>query len=320
MSLDTILQNPVDRQILDELQAKSQKHVERADQTYQDLGTVKIFSVGPVPHVISLGGLGMFTVPACPKDRIYSVPLEIWKLYPEGYNVDMNKMKEDLVNGWAIAESIVGYGKQMNPTSNMTKIGIFTCGAYVRVKAEGHPEGVILASELKDYQKKAGGAKRVKIINDREVTPMAIAAARKHGDRRKEEDIAADIMACNLPTEAELDEATGKLQRYCTELVNEANGYYRNNDLREIQAIHRWAGEFTGQTNLPWMQTTIVMSKCENCGNPLLPDVIICLACHNLVPGKEEIAKQRRLKGFEYLWADKTEEPATRKTKAPATT
>src|SRR5689334_7054441 len=119
--MPNVLDNPVDRQILKELSERNQKHVERADESYMDLGTIKVFNVGPKPHLKSLGGLGMFTVPACPEDRIYSVPLEIWKMTPEGYNVDMNKIKEGLVNGWGIAEAIVGYGQFMHSTSDMRR-------------------------------------------------------------------------------------------------------------------------------------------------------------------------------------------------------
>ena len=77
--MPNLLDNPVDRQILAELAERNQKHIERVDESYKDLGTIKIFNVGPIPHVISLGGLGMFTVPACAPGRIYSEPLEIWK-------------------------------------------------------------------------------------------------------------------------------------------------------------------------------------------------------------------------------------------------
>lgn len=279
--------------------ASNQKHIERADESYMDLGQIRIFNVGPIPHVISLGGLGLFTVPACPKGRSYSVPLKIWKMTPEGQNVDMNKIAERLINGWGIAEAIVGYGQQMHASTDMRKMGIFTCGAWVTVQTKDGVRGKILASLEKPYLKQNDGAK---IINVREVTKAAIQAARKNGDERDEAEIATDILAAYLPTEAEINEANKLLGEYCTKLVHEANDYFRNNHLDEIQPIHRWAGEFTGQFELPWMKTSLIMGKCAVCGNQLLPDVAICLGCDTIQPGKEAQIIAARVPKYAYLW------------------
>ena len=43
--MPNVLDNPVDRQILKELSERNQKHVERADESYMDLGTIKVFNV-----------------------------------------------------------------------------------------------------------------------------------------------------------------------------------------------------------------------------------------------------------------------------------
>lgn len=311
--MPSILDNPVDRQILAELAERNQKHVERADETYQDTGKVYIFNVGPKPHVKSLGGLGSFTVQACPENRIYSLPLEIWKQTPEGYNVDMNKIKEGLVNGWGIAEAVVGYGQFMHKSSDMRRVGIFTCGAYVKIQAPGQSPEMVLASAQKPYMKQHPGAK---VINDRKVTDMAIKAARKHGDERTEEEIGDDIRNAILPTEEEIDDANAQLGDYCSTLVQEANDYYRNNELKEIQALHRWAGKFTNQLDLPWMKTSLIMGKCGICGNQLLPEVAICLGCKSIVPGKEDLIKARRVPGYEWLWSVK-EEPEVGETGTP---
>src|SRR6476661_1923880 len=182
-----------------QLQRESnQKHIERADESYKDLGQIHIFNVGPIPHTHSLGGLGLWHVPACSPGRIYSEPLKIWKMTPEGYNVDMNKIAERLVNGWGIAESIVGYGQQMHPSTDMRKIGIFTCGGMLTVQTADGARGKILASLEKPYLKQNPGAK---VVNLRQATKPAIDAARKHGDRRDEAEIVADILDSKLPTE-----------------------------------------------------------------------------------------------------------------------
>lgn len=304
-----------------QLQRESnQKQIERADESYLDLGTVKIFNVGPMPYVIGLGGLGLYTVPACPQGRIYSRPLEVWKMTPEGYNVDMNKMAERLVNGWAIAEAIVGYGQQMHESTDMRKMGIFTCGGYVTVESEDGTRGKILASLEKPYMKVN---RTSKVINIRQATKPAIDAARKcgytdllgqpHGGSQPEKEIIQDIIDGHLPTEADLDEATGHLHKYCTNLVHEANDYYRNNDLKEIQPLHRWSGQFTNQIDLPWMKTSLIMGKCGVCGNQLNPDVAICLACKSVVPGKEHVVIANCVQGYERLW-----DPSHPAYKAPA--
>jgi len=283
-----------------QLQAESnQKHIERADESYMDLGQVHIFNIGPIPHVISLGGLGMFTVTACPEGRIYSEPLKIWKMTPEGQNVDMNKIAERLVNGWGIAEAIVGYGQFMHKSSDMRKIGIFTAGGFITVRRRDGVEETMLASAEKPYLKQNPGAK---VINTRKVTKAAIQAARKHGDERDEAEISTDILSAILPTEAEIDEATRLLHIHCSDLVNEANEYFRNNDLKEIQSLHRWAGNFTGQLELPWMKTSLIMTKCAICGNPLLPGVAICMGCETIQPGMEANIIAARTPKYAYLW------------------
>lgn len=307
--MPNILDNPVDRQILNELAEKNQKHIERVDESYKDLGTIKIFNVGPIPHVISLGGLGMFTVPACPAGRIYSEPLEVWKMTPEGQNVDMNKIAERLVNGWGIAEAIVGYGQFMHKSSDMRRIGIFTCAGFLTMQTPGKVAEKILASAEKPYLKLNT---RAKVVNARTATPAAIQAARKsgytdlmgaeHGGDCPEAEIIADIISGALPTETEIDEGTSYLYKYCTELVHEANDYYRNNHLDEIQSLHRWAGTFTGQLELPWMKTSLILKPCGICGNPLLPEVAICMGCKTVQPGKEAQIIEKRVPGYEHLW------------------
>src|SRR5260370_36775717 len=97
----------------------------------------------------------MCAVPPCPEGRIYSEPLEIWQMYPEGRNEARKKMIEILTNGYAIAEGIVGYGKFSHPSSDMRRHGVFPCGAFVTIQAEGREPETILASEVKPYQKKA---------------------------------------------------------------------------------------------------------------------------------------------------------------------
>lgn len=313
MPLPAYLDNPIDRARLAELQQFNQKHIERADESYKDLGTIKIFNVGAESHVVSMGGLGLFTIPACPSNRIYSEPLEIWKLFPEGYNVDMTKMKEDLINGYAIAEGIVAYGKFSHPSSDRRRHGAFTCGAWATIQVEGREPEIILASEVKAYQKKAGGSKICKVINVRQVTKAAIDAARKHGDQRDESEIREDILAANLPTEAEIGEAHRHFREHDLQLVAEANDYYRNNFLLEIQKPHRAAAIRTNNHDLPWVKTSLIMQKCGVCGNSILPDVAICMGCKSIVPGKEHVVIERRVPGYEAYWQKKEEPTESRK-------
>lgn len=296
----SLLDNPVDRQILSELQSMNQKHVELLDEEYKDLGKVYIFNVGPEEWSMPMGGLGTFRIPSCPEDRIYSLPMDdIWKMHPEGYNVDMQKIVERPTNGWGIAEAIVGYGKFCTPSSDLRRFGVFTCGAFVKVQAPNHEPEVILASEVKAYQKKNRGTK---IIPTRKVTDAAIKAAKKHGDKRSNEEIAQDILDAKLPTEAEIDEATRRWNEECLRLVEEANEYHRAGNLREIQNRHRWAAKRTNNTGLPWVEGSLIMGRCATCRTALDPEAAVCLACRTVVEGKEHIIIDRQTPGFETLW------------------
>jgi len=312
MPLPAYLQNPTDLQILSELQARNQKQIEPLDFDHTEEGEVFVFNIGPNQHQVSLGGLGTFTIPACPKDRAYSEPLRIWKKTPEGKNDDMNKMSLRICDGHAIAESVVAYGKFMGGNTDsmfspdLRNFGVFTCGAFVTMEiGEGKDKKreTILASERIDFLKRAR-IDRVKavVINTREVTDIAIKAARKNGDRRKDAEIAQDILDCKLPTEAELEEAHQRMNKFCLKLVEIANAFYRENKLGEINSLMRWAAAVTGNTGLPWVAGSLLMSKCEVCGNSLLPDVAICLGCKSVVTGKELIVIEKQIAGYESLW------------------
>jgi hypothetical protein len=108
-----------------EISAKNDKIIMRTAGNYKELGTYKIFNVGPDSHLISQGGLGAFTIPGCPDDELVSEPLEIWKAFPEGYHLDMNKMAEVINDGMEIAKSIVGCGKFTHPSSDLRLQGVF---------------------------------------------------------------------------------------------------------------------------------------------------------------------------------------------------
>lgn len=299
MPLPKFLDNPQDKAILAELQAFNQKHIEPLDVDHTEAGTVKIFNVGPSAHLIPCGGLGEFLVKSCPEAKAYSEPLELWRQYPEGKNDDMNKMSLRLLDGNAIAESLVSFGKFCDPSSDLRKHGVFVCGAYVTIQAPGEEPTEILASEVKAFKM---AYRKSKIIQTRKVTKVAIQAARKNGDKRPEELISEDILAANLPNEAELEDAHARLSKYCMDLVAMANSYFRAGNLLEIQPLHLWAAGRTGNTGLPWAKGVVMMTACTICGNTIPPEVAICLGCKTIVPGMEEAVKARRVPGYEWLW------------------
>lgn len=294
------MRNPAHAERLAAMQNIAQKNIERADEDYKDLGVVRIFNIGPDQHQISMGGQGTFTIPPCPKNRLYSTPLELFKLVPDGRPVDMNKVVEVLINGFELAESIVGYGQGMGGSVDLRKFGVFVCGAFVTLKRPDAEEmETILASKVKWFQKQYRGSK---VIQTRKCTKAAIQAARKNGDERDEEEIRRDILDALLPTEDELDQAQKLMNEYDLALVETANGHFRAGELPEIKANHRRAAIRTNNAGLPWVQGSIMMGKCNVCGNALAPDVAICLGCKSVVEGKEHIVIARRVPGYEHLW------------------
>ncbi len=313
----SILDNPVDRQILAEIQQRNQKHIEELDFDPAEAGHVRIFNVGPKLYRIPLGGLGEFLIPACEEGKPYSKPLEILKMTPEGKNDDMQKMSLRIINGYGIAESLVGYGKFCNPSTDLRRFGVFTCGAFTTVQFPDNTREVVLTSEINDFlkkQKKLGV--KLEIINTREVTDIAIKAARKFGDRRKENEIAQDILDAKLPTEAELEEANDRLTDWKLNLVREADEFYRVGNNLEIQNQHRWAAESSGNSDRPWVKSAVAKSLCNVCSSPLNPGQAICLGCKGIVEGMEQVVIDRRIPGYEYLW-DKNH-PSHKDYKAPA--
>lgn len=291
--------DPYQAQLLAQAQAQSQKHIEPMETDYTEAGTVKIFNIGPRTHPVAMGGLGQFLILACPEGRVYSEPTLIWKQFPEGKNDDMTKMSMRLLDGYRVAESIVSYGQFTDPSSDLRKYGVFVAGASVTVKTPKGEVKTMNAGEVKQFIKMHRGSQ---VINTRKVTSAAIQAARKNGDRRSDDAISQDILEANLPTEAELDDAQKRLNEYCMRLVAEANAYYRANNLLEIQDIHRWAGEYTNNHGLPWMQGAILKKKCIACATPNDPDAAICSNANCGMVLKPEIVIAARLPKYAHLW------------------
>jgi hypothetical protein len=113
------------QEVAAELSSKNDKIIIRTAGNHKQLGTIKIFNVGPDTHTIGMGGLGTFTIPACEDGEPVSEPLELWRQFPEGYHLDMNKMAELVIDGREIAESIVGCGKFQTPSSDLRPKGVF---------------------------------------------------------------------------------------------------------------------------------------------------------------------------------------------------
>lgn len=124
-----------------ELAARNSKTVIRTSPHYQKAGKVRIFNVGPWVWTQAMGGLGSFTVQAYDPKRPFTVkgeskgeksrtfecsePLEIWRSFPEGYHIDMNKMAEVETDGEELAKSIVGTGRFQAPGSSLLRFGVF---------------------------------------------------------------------------------------------------------------------------------------------------------------------------------------------------
>ncbi len=314
------------------IQAMSQRHVEQMEVDHTEFGTIKVFNVHEKDQLIPMGGLSSFYIPPCPKDRVYSRPLEIWKQFPEGRTDDMKKLSMRTLDGYLIAESVVGYGQGFAPEYGLRKLGVFTCGAYVTMELpDDGCEETIRASEVAAYKKKQRGAKA---MLTREATPNAIKAFRKSYDPKtwknfqwdqteafyaglkQDKDIAAAIVAGELPTEEEIDSANDLLTKYAQEQVTLANSFYAaGNMIEATQPPYLWAAKRTGNTKLPWATGVVMMTACTWCQSPINPEAILCLACGNIAPGKEQLVIEARLPKFAHLWQHLENKPAEKSAK-----
>jgi hypothetical protein len=136
-----------------QLASRNSKTVIRTSPHYQKAGKVRIFNVGPWVWTQGMGGLGSFTIPAYDaknpftveegegekaKERSFecSQPLDIWRAFPEGYHIDMNKMAEVETDGEELARSIVGVGRFQAPTSSLLRFGVFIAAGDTPTKRE----------------------------------------------------------------------------------------------------------------------------------------------------------------------------------------
>lgn len=298
-----------DREALMALEEISTKQVRRLDDSAANLGNVYVYSINPRPFVWAGGGLGIFTVPGCPQDRIYSEPLRIPVQYPDGQPVSISKIVEAAESGWRIAESLVGYGQQM--TNDMRKQGLFVCGAFVTIQ-NGKKTEKMLASMADAYLRSREG-RTARRVEDRIVTETAIKWAIQHGDEREANEIAQDILDKKLPTEAEVVAANNAMNAWCLAQVQEADDFHRKGEPQNIQDLHRWAAERTNNLTRAWMQGSLVMQKCPVCGTPTYPGAAICTNCPAVF--NEDIVREHRLKGYEHIWG----QPANASVSTPIT-
>lgn len=121
-----------------QLAGSNSKEVIRTSKHYLLAGIIRIFNVGPNVWTQSMGGLGSFTVPAFDPENPFAIevdgktrtfpcsqPLEISRIFPEGYHIDMNKMAEVDTDGEELARSIIGVGRFQSPSSDLRRFGVF---------------------------------------------------------------------------------------------------------------------------------------------------------------------------------------------------
>lgn len=149
------------KQAEQEIADRNRKTVIRTSPHYQKAGKVRIWNVGPWSWAQSMGGLGTFTIPGFDpekpftvevdgKERVFqcSEPLDIWRSFPEGYHLDMNKMAEVETDGEELANSICGIGRFQTPSSDMRRFGVFiSAGDYPTTKEIAEAN-----RRLKDYR------------------------------------------------------------------------------------------------------------------------------------------------------------------------
>jgi hypothetical protein len=213
----------------------------------------------------------------------------------------------------------LGYGVGFPPEYGLRKMGCFACNAMATMEFQDRQE-TILRSQVNEFHKKQ---RRAKEIQTREVTPAAIKAFRASFDPKtwsqlevthpeqaemffglkSDKDIGDAILRGDLPTEEEIDDANERLTAHAKDLVTQANAFYAaGNQLEATQPPYLWAAKRTGNSGLPWAKGVVMMVNCAWCQSPINPEAILCLACGNIAPGKEQAVIDARLPKFEHLW------------------
>lgn len=85
---------------------------------------IVIFNVGPWKHERSLGSMGMFTIPACPKGEVYAAMAPLAETVLDFYPKNEQEMAFFEEDGMYLAEQILGIGAHLSPADSLLHKGV----------------------------------------------------------------------------------------------------------------------------------------------------------------------------------------------------
>jgi hypothetical protein len=121
-----IFANEVQRTISADVRARNGKVVAAIPDVLRRMAEenpIHVFNVGPWSWTVSLGSLGVFTVPA--NEGEVSKPLIVNRTVFETISVDMNKMEQRPVDGMDVVHDILGVGPYKQPGQSLISRGVF---------------------------------------------------------------------------------------------------------------------------------------------------------------------------------------------------
>src|SRR5580692_3998956 len=94
-------------------------------QEIADKETVHIFNVGPWPHSVSMGSLGMFHIPACEPGQKFAAMKPLPGIIAEPVPIDEKHMELHQEEGRYVADQIIGVGMMRSPSESLVPYGVF---------------------------------------------------------------------------------------------------------------------------------------------------------------------------------------------------
>ena len=215
----------------------------------------------------SLGGLGIFTIPACKKGDKYSflVVRPPTETIDEGFNKSHGKTWD----GYDVAKDVCGMNSDRD--GRYERFGVLLCAAAPTFPAE------IEDLERKDAEVYRQRIERLKSGNKRPVESEDDANKRS---MKAHEIWIKFVEECRkLIKPEEIAKAKQNHVAECQRLVLQGDGFWaRPADQKNITDPHLRACRFLGQSR-PWCYTPVQMEPCSGCGKQQPIGIVRCGDC-----------------------------------------
>jgi hypothetical protein len=116
------------------------------------------------------------------------------------------------------------------------------------------------------------------------------------------------IAESEKPSEAELKEAQGKLDRTWDRLIQEADNLWASgpSHYKNVtdEPLYRTAALARGQMDKEWVKGSVPKRDCPTCGNQIAKSAAFCIHCRTIFDESRVIAN--KVPGYEHLWGKKS--------------